>query len=178
MLSPDTSTCCANGGRRAGGVSIPQLPWRSAGCFQAEGPVREGLMLSGCAQHRIGSSSTSPSLTVGAIVAPGETADLHYRSNFDQFVLVIKPAPLRNKLQALTGSPSVAPLKFATTLSYERPEGLALRRLVHLLAEESQAGDQATSPLVLAELEQAIMVSFPVRAPTAISAIHRHYARV
>jgi integrase-like protein len=38
MLSPDTSTHYANGGRRVG-VSIPQLPWRSAGCFQAEGPV-------------------------------------------------------------------------------------------------------------------------------------------
>jgi site-specific recombinase XerD len=33
---PTRSTCCANGGRRAGGVSIPQLPWRSAGCFPAK----------------------------------------------------------------------------------------------------------------------------------------------
>ena len=119
-----------------------------------------GLMLSGYGQHRIGSSSASPSSTVGTIVAPGETADLHYKSNFDQFVLVIKPAPLQNKLQALTGSPAAAPLKFATTVNYERPEGLALRRLVHLLAEESKAGDLATPPLVLAELEQAILVSF------------------
>ena len=33
---PTRSTCCANGGRHAGGVSIPQPLWRSAGCFLAK----------------------------------------------------------------------------------------------------------------------------------------------
>ena len=36
---PTRSSCCGNGGKHAGGVSIPQLPWRSAGCFQAKTPL-------------------------------------------------------------------------------------------------------------------------------------------
>src|SRR6202165_1126521 len=34
---PRRSICCANGGRRAGGVSSPQSPWKNACCFLAEG---------------------------------------------------------------------------------------------------------------------------------------------
>jgi AraC-like DNA-binding protein len=132
-----------------------------------------GCMLSGHGQHRIEGRSASPSSTVGTIVAPGESADLHYKSNFDQFVLLINPAPLLNKVQALTGSPPASPLKFAAALDYERPEGRALRRLVHFLAEESKAGHEATPALVLAELEQAILVSFLCSADSNFSHVLR-----
>ena len=39
MLSPDTLELLRQWWKTRRRVSIPQLPWRSAGCFQAKGPV-------------------------------------------------------------------------------------------------------------------------------------------
>lgn len=86
--------------------------------------------------------------------------EFHYKTTFDHLALAIKPAPLLNKLEALIGSPAVTPLKFVKRASYGRPDALALRRLVLFLAEELSNETLVMSPLILTELEQALMVAF------------------
>ena len=134
------------------------------GAFEARiGPYDTftvGVPLSGSGEHRIGNSATTISAAGSAIIAPGENLKLRYDSTFEHFVVNFKPAPLLSKLEALIGSLPVAPLRFARAVSYDCPETLALRRLVFFLAEECDADRPAAPPLVLAELEQALMVSF------------------
>jgi AraC-like DNA-binding protein len=120
----------------------------------------QGFPLSGYGEHKIGKTIAAVSAVSSAIIAPGDSVKLHFKSTFDHLALVIKPAPLLKKLEALIGSALAAPLKFATPVSYDRPDARALRRLVLFLADESSTDALATSPLVLAELEQTLMVSF------------------
>ena len=123
----------------------------------------QGFPISGFGEHKVGNAVAvvSPGIASNTIVAPGDSVELHYKStSFDHLVLAIKPAPLLNKLEALVGSPPVAPLKFVKRASYDRADALALRRLVMFLAEESSGPTPMASPLVLAELEQALMVAF------------------
>jgi AraC-like DNA-binding protein len=120
----------------------------------------QGFPLYGTGEHRIGGTLAPISATRSAIIAPGDRVTLRYRSTFQHYALVLTPAPLLQKLEALIGVPVAARLTFTTAVSYDRPEALALRRLVLFLAKELSAEDPAMPPLALAELEQALMVSF------------------
>jgi AraC-like DNA-binding protein len=120
----------------------------------------QGFPICGFAEHTIGGTrvAVSESQASGAIISPGESADLHYKTRFDHLVLVLQPAPLLKKLEALAGLAPVGPLIFAKRAS-DHPEAFALKRLVLFLAEQLSA-PTTPSPLVLAELEQAVMVAF------------------
>jgi AraC-like DNA-binding protein len=123
----------------------------------------QGFPISGYGEHRVGNAVAvvSPGIASNTIVSPGDSIELHYKSaTFDHLVLAIKPAPLLKKLEALIGVPPVAPLQFVKRASYDRADALALRRLVMFLAEESSSPTPMASSLVLAELEQSVMVAF------------------
>jgi len=130
----------------------------------------QGFPICGFAEHTIGGTRVAVSelKASGAVVSPGESADLHYKTKFDHLVLVLQPAPLRKKLEALAGAAPVGPLSFAKRAS-DHPEAFALKRLVLFLAEQLSA-PTTPSPLVLAELEQAIMVAFLISNPSNLSA--------
>jgi AraC-like DNA-binding protein len=119
----------------------------------------QGFPLSGHAEHQIGRTQLPVSVRSSAIVPPGDRLKMSYQGRFDHLALSIKPASMQLKLEALTGAPVIAPLKFTSTVSYERPDTQALRRTALFLAEESSSA-QPSPPLVLAELEQAVIVSF------------------
>jgi len=120
----------------------------------------QGFPVSGFAEHTIGGTqvSVSGAQASSAVIGPGENVDLRYKTRFDHFMLVIKPAPLLRKLEALAGLAPVGRLTFAKRAS-DHPQAFALRRLVLFLAEQLSA-PTAPAPLVLAELEQAVMVAF------------------
>jgi AraC-like DNA-binding protein len=122
----------------------------------------QGFPMSGYGEHRVGRTLAvaAPGIISNTIISPGESAELNYKTTFDHLVLSIKPAPLLHKLEAMIGSPTSVPLTFIKRASYNRPEAHALRRLVLFLAEESSGESPQASPLVLAELEQAVMVAF------------------
>jgi AraC-like DNA-binding protein len=120
----------------------------------------QGFPLRGNGEHRIGGTLAHISTASSAIIAPGESVKFHYSSVFDHFALLVTPAALLKKLEALIGASPVAPLTFATAVSYDRPATLALRRLVLFLADELSADKPAAPTPVMTELEQTLLVSF------------------
>lgn len=119
----------------------------------------QGFPLAGFGEHTVGGTniSISASQASSAIINAGESVELRYKSSFEHIVLSLQPVPLLRKLEALTGGAPVGSLTFLKRTSVD-PSAVALRRLVLFLAEELNA--PTTTPLVLAELEQAIMVAF------------------
>jgi len=70
------------------------------------------------------------------------------------------PEALLKAISTLVGAPAVCRLKLDLSNFGARPEARLSRGLVKLLVEELDAEDSTPSPLVLAELEQAILVAF------------------
>jgi len=121
----------------------------------------QGFPIRGSGQHRTTQGEelvTSPER--GGIVSPGLGVTLNYTSDFEHLILLIKPAALAQKLGALNGSsPNSAP-RFDLAADYQRSENQALRRLVFFLANELSVANSPMPDVVLAELEQAVIVAF------------------
>jgi AraC-like DNA-binding protein len=81
-------------------------------------------------------------------------------AGFENFVILFDPQMLLRTISTLAGSPVHGPLKLDRANFGDRPEARLSRGLVKLLVEELDAEDSIPSPLVIAELEQAIVVAF------------------
>jgi AraC-like DNA-binding protein len=95
----------------------------------------------------------------GVVAGPGPLS-LSCGPGYEIFAITIRPGALSNTLSTLTGSPAILPLKLDRSNYESRPESPLLRGLVALMIEELDSEGADLSPLVLAELEQAILVAF------------------
>jgi AraC-like DNA-binding protein len=95
----------------------------------------------------------------GASAEPGEVS-LSTGPNFEHLAVFIDPEALSKTLAALSGISAVGRLKLDFSDFGSRPEARMSRKLVRLLVEELDAEESIPSPLVIAELEQAILVAF------------------
>jgi AraC-like DNA-binding protein len=91
----------------------------------------------------------------------GPNADLRikYSSDFEHLILRIKPQKLIKTLSGLIDRP-VDPLRIATNLRPIPAMAVAQRRLVEFVVGELDRVDAVLPDLVLAELEQALVVSY------------------
>jgi AraC-like DNA-binding protein len=94
-------------------------------------------------------------------IACGPNADLRirYSPDFEHLILRIRPQKLVKTLSGLIGRP-VDPLRMATNVRPIPTMAVAQRRLVEFVVRELDRVDAPLPDLVLAELEQALVVSY------------------
>src|SRR5271166_444556 len=119
----------------------------------------QGLPIRGVGQHINNGMTIPDSPRKGAVGAPGPVA-LSYEADFEVFAVFMKPDALSDTLAGLIGAPLGKKLELDKSNYDWRPEPRAIRSLVSLMIAELDREEGDVSPLVLAELEQAVMVGF------------------
>jgi AraC-like DNA-binding protein len=125
----------------------------NAGYFMQGFPVR------GSAETVNNGVAMTSSPSKGALVEPGAVA-FSPAPKFEHLVTLIDSEALLKALTALAGTAAVRQVKLDRSNFVARPEARLSRGLVKLLVEELDAEDSSPSPVVIAELEQAIVVAF------------------
>lgn len=121
----------------------------------------QGFPISGNGSVRWNRHTIAVEAAGGGIVGgPGSEAELAYDEAFAHLIVKFSPAVLTRKLSALIGHPIDPPLQLSEPLQ-GNPDYLAGQfRLIRFLAEELDHADGPLPPIVLAEIEQAIIVSY------------------
>lgn len=121
----------------------------------------QGFPISGSGIVRWNRHSTVVEKRGGGIVGgPGSQATLTYGGDFAHIVLKASSAALTRKLSALVGGPVDPPLRL-TGRPNANPRHLAAQvRLLDFLVRELDRSESALPPLVVAEVEQAVIVAF------------------
>ena len=96
----------------------------------------------------------------GCISSPNQAATLRFGRGYEQLVLRIRTGALEDRLTRMIGFRPKGPLLFDAALRSDQPRADSLRQLVLFFASQLQKPATALPPLVIAELEQAITVSF------------------
>jgi AraC-like DNA-binding protein len=95
---------------------------------------------------------------VGGTGGPGSTAHLSYDAGVEHVFIRIKPEALIKKLSALLGGPVASPIKLRG--EYDRPALAAQYRFLNFVISELDRSDGGLPPLMMAEFEQALIVSY------------------
>src|SRR5271165_6565710 len=119
----------------------------------------QGLPIRGVGQHINNGMTIPDSPRKGAVGAPGPLA-LSYGADFELLAVFMKPDALSDTLAGLIGAPLGKKLELDKSNYDWRPEPRMIRSLVGLMIAELDREEGDVSPLVLAELEQAIIVAF------------------
>jgi AraC-like DNA-binding protein len=119
----------------------------------------QGMPIRGVGEH-VNNGITIPySPRKGAVGAPGVLA-LSYAADLEISAVFMKPNALHDTLSGLIGAPLGKKLELDKSNYDWRPEPRMIRNLVSLMIAELDREERDLSPLVLAELEQAILVAF------------------
>ncbi len=95
----------------------------------------------------------------GSLAEPG-VVTFSPALDYEHFVTLIDPDALLETVSLLAGTPTVGQLKLDLSCFGARREARLSRGLVRLLVDELDAEASIPSPVVIAELEQAILVAF------------------
>jgi AraC-like DNA-binding protein len=115
---------------------------------------------SGRGEVVVGGSSGPMTPERGAIISCNMGYQGNYAADYGLLALRIDSNALTKKLSALTGVPINRPLKFNLTPDFARPAAQSLRNLFLFLVGEVSKAATSLPPLMLAEMEQALMVAF------------------
>ena len=116
-----------------------------------------GFPVHGTAEHRNNGVVVADSPNRGAVGEPG-SLNLSYGSNFELFGVFLNQTSVSDVLSAMIGAPASRNLKL--NRNHECPEAPMIRGLVRLLIAELDREDCDVSPLLLAEMQQAILVAY------------------
>lgn len=120
----------------------------------------QGFPISGAGEAHWNRHTTAVEKQRGVVAGPGSSGTLKYGEDFAHIVLRIAPAALTRKLAALVGRPIDPPLQL-TGLPTGNPQHYASQvRLMDYLIRELDRDQALLPPLVLEEIEQAIIVHF------------------
>jgi AraC-like DNA-binding protein len=119
----------------------------------------QGFPIRGAGEHINNGMAIPYSPRKGAVGAPGVLA-LSYAANLEISAVFMKPDALHDTLSGLIGAPLGQKLELDKSNYDWRPEPRMIRSLVSLMIAELDREEGDLSPLVLAELEQAILVAF------------------
>jgi AraC-like DNA-binding protein len=108
----------------------------------------------------VAGASASMTPERGAIMSPNMGYQGNYAADYGVMTLRIDSNALTKKLSALTGVPINRPLTFNLTPDFARPAAQSLRNLFLFLVGEVSKAATSLPPLMLAEMEQAVMVAF------------------
>jgi AraC-like DNA-binding protein len=125
--------------------------------FPAANFFRQQISLCGGADVRVGRVSKHVTSEESCVVPPETSIDVAFAPGFEQLVLRIEADTLLGKLTALIGATPSRKLVFDNTV----PVAVGnLRRLLMFFAGELDSMADRTPSLAIAELEQALIVSF------------------
>ena len=130
----------------------------------------QGMPIRGEGEHVNNGMNIPYSPRKGAVGGPGTLA-LSYGPDLEILAVFMKPGALHAALSGLIGAPLGKKLELDRSNYDSRPEPRVVRSLVQLLIAELDHDEGDLSPLVLAELEQAILVAF-------LSGTGHNYARL
>lgn len=120
----------------------------------------QGIPLSGTGDATVDRASGMLSRSCGAIGGPGARLHLRYSGDFEHLIVRIRPEGLVRKLASIIGEPVDPPLKLTSVVASSE----AQLRLLEFVVSELDQADEAMPPLLLAEMEQAIIVGFLTQA--------------
>jgi AraC-like DNA-binding protein len=118
-----------------------------------------GFPISGSAEHRNNGVVVAESLDKGAVGEPGSLS-LSFGPNFALFAVFLNKKSVSDVLSGLIGTPASRNLKLSRSGYHERPEPPMIRGLVRLLIAELDREDCDVSPVLLTEIQQAILVAY------------------
>ncbi|MBR0956597.1 AraC family transcriptional regulator [Bradyrhizobium japonicum] len=114
----------------------------------------------GNAAARVGRNEIEIVANGGLIASVSEPVRLDYGDEFEHLLLSIAPKALEEKLEALIGMAASDRIRFEPHADFRRRETEKLRQLFRLLVEHLESSSADPGPIALAELEQAVVVSF------------------
>jgi AraC-like DNA-binding protein len=117
-----------------------------------------GFPVCGRAEHRNNGAAVLDTPNKGAAGEPG-SLKLSYGPNVQLFATFLERASIVDLLSGLIGAPASRELKLNRSNS-DAPEAPLIRGLVALLIAELDRDDYEVSPLLLAEMQQAIIVAY------------------
>jgi len=136
---------------------------RFGGAFSVSVPESvsfvQGLPIRGVGEHVNNGMAIPYSPRKGATGAPGVLA-LSYEAELEIFAVFMKPDALHNTLSGLIGATLGKKLELDRSNYDWRPEPCMIRSLVGVTIAELDREQGEVSSLVLAELEQAVIIAF------------------
>ena len=96
----------------------------------------------------------------GVVISPGVNFRMNFAAGQEQLSMRIDPGALVRLLTAIHGSPAVKPLKMEPIQDFASPQAQALRDLILLVVGHVSQADKKLPDLVMAELEQGLMVAY------------------
>lgn len=96
------------------------------------------------------------------VASASEPICLNYNADFEQLILNVKPQALSDKLEALSGETVTDRIVFNPRTDFRRPATEKLRQQFLFIVGQLDSRESNFHPLALAELEQAVIVSFLV----------------
>ena len=128
--------------------------------FSEAGLFRQHICLAGAGEAILNKRSIPLSIRDTCVIPPEARSAARFAAGFCQLVVRLEPGALRSKLNSLIGAAAKGRLEFASAASFESPRLQNLRRLVLFLANELDCASVQLPDLAIAELEQALLVSF------------------
>ena len=120
-----------------------------------------GIPISGAGLVKWNMETVPVSAAGGGIVGgPSSEAGFHYSNDFSHLVVTLSPTAIARKLSAIIGRPTAPPLELYGSPSAGPDRLASMRRLIFFFAEELDRVEGRLPPIALAEIEQAIIVSF------------------
>jgi AraC-like DNA-binding protein len=117
------------------------------------------FLVRGTVEHRNNGVVVAETPYKGAAGEPG-SLNLSYGPNFELFTVFLNQNSVSDVLSGLIGAPASRKIKLERAGYPERPEPPMMRGLVRLLISELDREDCDVSPVLLAEMQQAILVAY------------------
>jgi len=125
--------------------------------------------VAGGGEATIGGKSTGIDARQSCIVSPGQPMHLATTAGHRWFNLRIDPCAFEQKLAYLLGARPSGKLEFTAAVNRDHPQVQNLWRLIRLFSELLDTTSDQLAPVVLRELEQAILVAFLYANPHTFS---------
>jgi AraC-like DNA-binding protein len=122
--------------------------------------VRIFTALTGKGHSTIGRRAVALDADQCCIISPGQGVTLASESDHEWFNIRIEPGAFENKLAYILGARPNGKLEFEPAANRNAPRFQQFWRLINFFAEQLDAASEPLPPLVLRELEQAILVAF------------------
>ena len=145
--------------------------------FPAASFFRQQICLRGSADVRFGQTQRQVTSAETCIIPSETLVDVAFAPGFEQFVLRIEASSLLKKLAALIGAIPSRKLVFDQTTPSNGPAVGNLQRMLLFFAAELESLGSKMPSLAIAELEQALIVSFICANPHNYSALLGDHAR-
>jgi AraC-binding-like domain len=142
------------------GIGYTKYGQGVAAAFPGNNFALQVFPIQGLGQLTIGSEDHPLDRYHGTTVSPGIQFAIKFNIDYEHLVLVVRPAALASKLEALTGVSVKSPLRFNGTQDYRHPAAKALRDHFFFLVKELNNAMIGLPKVALAEFEQTLIVMF------------------